>query len=371
MKDYIVLDLETTGLSCYNDSIIEIGALIINQNEYVEKIDIIVNPGFDISPNITKLTGITNEMLKGAPTIEEVLPSFINKINNNTLVGHNISFDKSFLVAACKKLGLKFYCDYIDTKDISKELLKGLPYYSLENVCAALYVENENAHRALSDCIATNECYQKLLFISESDEEYQIPDLNYRTKSYGGFKGKTNEETKALQQLEGIIIGITCDDILTEAEVYALKSWLDKNNHLCGNYPFDKAAKAIKYALEDNILEQHELEEMLGIFKELVNPDFSCKDEDITIELDSKNVCVTGDFNFGSRSEVTKYLESKGALVKSGVSGKTDYVVVGDLGSDAWKHGNYGGKIKKAMELNEQGKNIVIISEEDFLKKLK
>lgn len=363
MKDYVIIDLETTGINCHKDRIIEVGALFIEDSLCIDKIDYLVNPECDIKSSVVNLTGITNEIVSGSPTIDVVLPDLISRINRKTIIGHNVIFDLSFLKEACKQLSIDFEYKYIDTLELSKKVIKGLPSYCLENICLAFGIKNEKAHRALSDCHATFECYKKLTDIINTGEIFQLPDADYIKPT--SRHQKFSDETKALQELESLFLDITCDNILTEDEVFELKTWLDNNEHLCGNYPFDKAKEAIMKALEDNILEQNELEEMLQVFKNLVNPDFSCSDE-LKIDINGKNVCVTGDFVFGSRSEVTEYLKNKGASVKSGVSGKTDYLIVGDLGSDAWKHGNYGGKIKTAMEFNEKGKNIIVIAEKDF-----
>lgn len=370
-NNYIVIDLETTGFYRNKDQIIEIGALAVSNGVVTEKIDILIDPEMKIPPEITSLTGISDSMLYDKPKLQEVLPAFVDRINHHTILGHNIPFDVSFLKEACSKLGLELDCEYIDTLDVSRKTLPGLPSYSLEVVCKALEITNEHSHRALSDCLATHECYQKMMHIAQSGEPFIAPAIDITPKNKHRIKGQYyTDETISLQKLEGILIGITCDDVLTEDEVYSLKAWLDENRHLCGNYPFDKAEKAIASALEDDILEQHELDEMLEIFKEIINPDFTSDSKNIEVDFNGKIVCVTGDFKLGSRAEVTKTLENLGASIKNSVSGKTHYLIVGGLGSDAWKHGNYGGKIKKAMELKEQGKNIIIMAEEDFVKAL-
>ena len=368
-NNYIVIDLETTGFCRNKDQIIEIGALVVSDGVVTDKIDMLIDPKIKIPPEITSLTGISDSMLYGQPKLQEVLPAFVSRINHHTILGHNIPFDIGFLREACSKLGLELNCTYIDTLDVSRKTLPGLPSYSLEVICKALEITNEHSHRALSDCLATHECYQKMMHIAQSGEPFIAPAIDITPKNKRRIKGQYyTDETISLQKLEGILIGITCDDVLTEDEVYSLKAWLDENRHLCGNYPFDRAEKAISAALEDGILEQHELDEMLTVFKELICPDFSSKEDNEVIDIKGKSICVTGEFKKGPREEISAELEKAGAIIKSAVSGKLDYLIVGGLGSDAWKHGNYGGKIKKAMELKEQGKNITIISEEDFFK---
>ena len=94
-----------------------------------------------------------------------------------------------------------------------------------------------------------------------------------------------------------------------------------------------------------------------------MNPSASCN----TLDLEDKTFCLTGDFKTGTKSEIEKMLSAKGAVKKNSVSGKLDFLFVGGLGSEAWKYGNIGGKIAKAQELQEKGKNIQIISEDDLV----
>ena len=154
-----------------------------------------------------------------------------------------------------------------------------------------------------------------------------------------------SEQTKALQTLQGILMGITSDGILNEQEVYMLKSWLDNNQKLAGNYPFDVAKQAIEDALEDGILEKCELNYMCTLFVELVNPakTFSCN-EHISENLHGKSICLTGDFKIGGREEVEKILLSKGGEIKKNVVKGLNYLIVGDLGSENYSMGSYGGK---------------------------
>ena len=369
-SDYIVIDLETTGFNCKKDKIIEIGAVFVENNIISEKLDLLINPGCKLPERIVALTGISDDMLANAPSIEQALPEFIEKINNKILVGHNIvSFDRAMLLENCKMLGLTLECDYVDTLPLSRQILPMLPSHSLDSICSALIVTNERSHRAVTDCVATYECFKKLVDISKSNEEYVVPPeviINLSRRKF--FSNSYTEETKSLQTLQEILIGITCDGVLTEDEVYTLKAWLDENRHLCGNYPFDRAEKAILKALEDDILEPSELEELLDIFKKLIAPDYKIDVEQNEYDFAEKRVCLTGDFKMGERTAVTNLLEEIGAIPVSNVNGKTDYLIVGGLGSDAWKHGTYGGKIKTAMELQEKGKDIVVMSEADFLK---
>lgn len=172
-----------------------------------------------------------------------------------------------------------------------------------------------------------------------------------------------NETTLNLQILQGILEGIACDKKIVIEEVENLKIWLIKNDYLSGVYPYDKILLIVNKVLEDKILTESEKAELALSFNEILNPVCSNKKN---IELNGKTFCLTGDFKSGTKSEMKQKLENLGAVEKSGVSAKLNYLFVGGLGSDAWKYGNIGGKIAKAQELQEKGSLIQIISEEDL-----
>lgn len=166
-------------------------------------------------------------------------------------------------------------------------------------------------------------------------------------------------------------MGIVGDEVINEKEVILLKKWLDDNQNLSGNYPFDKVSNVINNALDDGIIDQNELEEMLQLFKKFLNPVESCSCNcDQQIDLYNKIVCLTGEFSFLERNKFENAITSFGATVKPNVTKKTDYVIVGSLGSSNWSTGNYGNKIKKAMELIDQGCEVQIISENDLVQAL-
>lgn len=158
LDDYVVVDLETTGLSPERDEIIEIAAVRVRDNVPSEVFQTFVNPRRHISSAITSLTGINDDMVIDAPLIGEAMPKFLEFAGDTPLLGHNlIRFDLCFL----QMRGTVYnYC--IDTLDIAHHIKTGTCGYSLSALCARFGVINDNAHRALSDCIATHEVYQAL-----------------------------------------------------------------------------------------------------------------------------------------------------------------------------------------------------------------
>ena len=124
-KDYIALDLETTGLSAQRDRITEIGAVKIRDGRIADRYAQLVNPGVLISPRITQITGITNAMVEHQPAIEDVLEDFIDFLGDDMIIGHNVRFDMGFLAEAEHRT-LQFVSNFrrptLDTMTIDKRL---------------------------------------------------------------------------------------------------------------------------------------------------------------------------------------------------------------------------------------------------------
>ena len=163
VSPYVVLDLETTGLNYKQDEIIEIAAIKCTGEEILSFREL-VKPESSVPANITKLTGITDEMLQGASSIENVLPKFLDFIGSCKLVGHNIkTFDILFLNQACQKLGLPNIKNRItDTLPLARKTLSGLANYKLATICEHYGIDASGAHRALEDCFMCNECYKRM-----------------------------------------------------------------------------------------------------------------------------------------------------------------------------------------------------------------
>lgn len=162
--DYVVLDIETTGLSPQKNEIIELSALRVVKGEIEEEFSKLVKPRGYVSPFITKLTGITREMLSEAPPIDKAIWEFKEFCSDSIVLGHNINFDLNFIntkLMQCHNIG--FNNDYIDTLKIARKLLPQLPSKKLGLIAAHFNLNTDGMHRGLKDCVVTNLCYQKFL----------------------------------------------------------------------------------------------------------------------------------------------------------------------------------------------------------------
>ncbi|MCH5274672.1 MAG: topoisomerase DNA-binding C4 zinc finger domain-containing protein [Lachnospiraceae bacterium] len=163
-KDYVVFDLETTGLSPAEDEIIEISGIKVRGHQIVEEFSTLVNPGMPIPYAATMVNGITDSMVSNAPGIKEALQNFFEFIDKDLLVGHNIhTFDTNFIYdSAMRHLGRGMQNDYIDTLYMARSCLPELGHHTLIDVAAHFEIETEGAHRALNDCRMNQLCYEKL-----------------------------------------------------------------------------------------------------------------------------------------------------------------------------------------------------------------
>lgn len=164
MDSYVVLDLETTGLSVKRDGIIEIAAIKVSDGVIVDEFSTFVNPGIPISPATVDITGITDDMLSDAPSVTTALESLIDFIGSCPLIGHNIKrFDLKFIQRDAEKyLGHTITNEYVDTLYLSNYKLPQLEHHSLQALALYYGISYEGAHRALADCRINHLVYEKL-----------------------------------------------------------------------------------------------------------------------------------------------------------------------------------------------------------------
>ncbi len=159
---FVVFDLETTGLEAQKEEIIEIGACKILNGKIVETFSTFVKPSKHIPKEITEITGIDDDMVADAPTINYILPDFYKFCYGSTMVGHNVSFDISFIYNIAKKLSYNFDNPLMDTIEMARKKLPGLKNYKLSTVVDKLNIVLDNAHRAINDATATAKVFIKL-----------------------------------------------------------------------------------------------------------------------------------------------------------------------------------------------------------------
>ncbi len=172
---FVVFDIETTGLNCEKDKIIEIGAVKVEGGTVTDRFSTFVNPGEHIPKNIQTLTSIDDSMVEPAPGAEEAVSKFMEFAKGCALVAHNAPFDVGFIKKSAADIGIDFDFTYLDTLALARVLLPKLSRFRLDSVAKALSVTLSNHHRAVDDAECTAEIFLK--FIEMLDKQ-GIRDLD-------------------------------------------------------------------------------------------------------------------------------------------------------------------------------------------------
>ena len=195
---FVVFDIETTGLSPLTESITEIGAVKVSGGKIVDTYSTFVNPQKPIPAKIVELTGITDDMVADAPTIEKVLPEFYDFVGDAPLVAHNASFDTSFIKKVSKDIGMEYDFCSIDTLSLARCLVDGIKNYKLDTLTKHFGIKLENHHRACDDALATAHVFLKLVSKLKDMDVKDVCEINH------ALKGKV--DIKSLKTYHCIIL---------------------------------------------------------------------------------------------------------------------------------------------------------------------
>lgn len=200
VRDYVCVDIETTGCKAREDKIIEIGAVKVRDGKVVDTFSELIDPGIRIPHYITELTGITNEMVKGKRKINDVIKEFIEFSQNDVIMGHNVMFDYSFLKQNALNNHLEFDKYGIDTLRIARKALPELESRALDYLCNYYGILDENHHRAFNDADVTVQLYNIMCekFGAEYREAFEPKILIYKDKK---VQPATAKQIKYLKDL--------------------------------------------------------------------------------------------------------------------------------------------------------------------------
>ncbi len=159
----VIFDFETTGLDSLRDRIIEIGAIKYDKGQRVGDLSFLIKPEIALPEIITKITGITPEMLEGKPAIESVLPDFLQFIDKAVLVAHNAEFDLAFLRSACQRQGYQIDYPCFCTLKMARQLLPELESKNLDSLAKHYNLSFSARHRSIGDCEVTGDVLKRLL----------------------------------------------------------------------------------------------------------------------------------------------------------------------------------------------------------------
>jgi DNA polymerase-3 subunit alpha (Gram-positive type) len=201
LDEYTVIDIETTGLSKNFHKITELAAVKVEKDKIVDEFQTLVNPQTRIPRFITQLTGIDNEMVKNAPTINRVLPHFLEFLGKKTIIAHNASFDYGFIQQnALRYLKHELTNDRLCTRKLANRLIPELPSKKLSALCEYLNIRNLQEHRAMADAKATNSVFQHFLWlikergIKTNQELFRFEKNPRNEKVFIGVRENRNKE---------------------------------------------------------------------------------------------------------------------------------------------------------------------------------
>jgi DNA polymerase-3 subunit alpha (Gram-positive type) len=200
---YVVFDIETTGFSPKVNKIIEIGAVKVENGKITDKFSTFVNPKVPIPFRIEELTSIRDDMVVDAPTIDVILPQFVEFCKDCIMVAHNADFDMSFILKNCEDLNIPFRPTYVDTVALARILLPNLNRFKLDTVAKALGVSLENHHRAVDDAGCTAEIFVKFVQMLKDRGILTLDEVNAMGSS-------SVENVRKLPTYHAIILA-TCD----------------------------------------------------------------------------------------------------------------------------------------------------------------
>lgn len=380
--NYIVIDIETTGLSPSNCDIIELSAIKVRNKKVVDTFSSLVRPELEIPDMITDLTGITNAMVESSPVICEILPSYLDFLGSDVLVGHNVCFDISFIRNKCNKfLQCDIHNDYIDTLRISKKIIHDIDNYKLASLAKYFNIIQNDEHRGLADCETTNEIFMQLKNLNlEKDKKFeeQFKDIEgILSGKQVVFKGTLS--LCAFETYESICkrAGGTASKIFYQNADYIVfgKSTFAKFKR--GDYSA-KMLKALDLSKNNSlkILSEYDFAKMFGVciydgqtsknkinIKELST---EITDFDETHPLFGKTCVFTGVLDKMQRKVAMQKVLDFGGKISGTVTKKTNYLILGC--NDFCKAITDGksAKHKKAEEYMVRGYDIEIIDEDVF-----
>lgn len=187
----------------------------------------------------------------------------------------------------------------------------------------------------------------------------------------------TMEMKRSLASLVGIAIGFLGDHHLSDDEIHFLRDWLTTNDAIAYAWPGDVILARVKAVLEDGIVTDAERAHLVATLQDLcgstIDDMAACArttglafDQVTEIVIPGHAFCLTGDFVYAPREICERAIQCRGGLIKTGVSKKVHYLVVGARGSEAWKHGSFGTKIARAMTLKEEGVPLLVVDEQTW-----
>lgn len=283
----------------------------------------------------------------------------------------------------------KYNCNLNNEKSLHtlRGLLSGLiadaKLSHMEVLFLDLWLKEESKYSKSGDILDLTDMVSDILEdgIIDAEEKEDILSQIDCVLEFG--EPKSNENEKCINELIGILKGISCDDKITPKEFDFIDDWIDSHTHLTDTWPVDLLTVRIKEIKDDGIVTESEREDFLEILKKITGTHFSDDgavsgnvaevwfDNVNNLTYKGKKICFSGTFLSGNRSHCEAQALSLGATTSKTITLDLDVLILGSTAAKDWRFSSHGRKIEKAMKLKSEGKNIIILSESCWLKSIK
>lgn len=223
ISDYIAIDLETTGIRLSKDKIIEVGLLKVKDSHIIDTFSCVINPDMQVDDKILELTKISENELRNAKRIYEVINHIVDFCEDYVLLGHNTIFDYSFVKKEANRVGLEFEKRGIDTYKLCKKVLPENVRKNLTEACGYFGIERKNSHRAFSDAYYTHVLFQEIIKNFKT-LEISSESMKVKIKKFVPIRKRTKEDLQKLLNCHRIGCKVNID-LLSESEA---KRMMDK-----------------------------------------------------------------------------------------------------------------------------------------------
>lgn len=361
---FAFIDVETPNK--FNNRICSIG---INQTDkfgtLVDSKYLLVNPESKFDDICMRIHGISPVDVKDAITFPDLWIDYLgNLFSSSIVVAHSARFDLNAIYKAALDYGLHIpTIKYIDTIEIAELSNIEFPSKKLNDICSVLEIDLRNHHKADSDAYACMSIYWKLVKeksinpIVREFEFHQTKGIDHK------IEHKYSDSTRKMQQLKLMLEGSIADSKIETDEAMDILSFIESDEQLRNDPSISTLTNILQKCLTDGYIDQEESTHLMKVFNNAIDP---VSRSNTDIEFANKNFVLSGDFEHGSKSSVETLITAKGGTILKSVTKKCNYVVVGGRGSEAYAMGNYGTKVKKALDWQARGIPVQIVSEEDL-----
>lgn len=360
---YTFIDVETPNRR--NDRICSIGIVVSDENGNVlERRSQLTNPESTFDEVNMRITGISPIDVKAMPPFPEVWESVVAPLlNPRAIVAHNASFDLNVIAKTLTAYGMPIPdIEYACTMEMAR-VAPSIESLKLPEVCNALGVSMGRHHDALEDAEACAEVFWSMknaLGISPNFRQYQYHESESRSNL---LKARTfSDKTIALRTIMAAMDEFASDGRISFDEASAMLSYMMSDQNIADDPSLSTAFSMLQESVMDGFIDGAESERIIAEISRIIDPGASSECQSVVFP--GKRFVLTGTFEHGTKESVEGYIEANGGEMIKNVTKKCDYVVIGGCGSEAYSLGNYGTKVKKAMEWQAKGVPIEIITED-------